>query len=105
MRTTPLRVAKGFVTILEREGDSLGPMGDDAGTAGTTRVRARVARSMFVASIIGTLVALGFQLTTESRSPSLDEWGLPGAEGLLAIASGVVGFLIVRRTSNPTNSV
>ena len=31
-----------------------------------------------------------------------DQWGLPGFEGILAVVTASVGYLITRRTSNPT---
>jgi hypothetical protein len=56
---------------------------------------------LFATTIVLTAAAAWLHLTAEHTAIA-DEWGLPGAEGLLAVATALVGFLIARRTSNPT---
>jgi hypothetical protein len=64
-------------------------------------VRVRLALALFATTIALTAVAGWIHLTAE-RTTIVDEWGLPGAEGMLAVSCAFVGLLIARRTSNPT---
>ena len=63
--------------------------------------RGRVAMVLFATTMALTAAAAWLHLTAE-RTTIADEWGLPGAEGMLAVATAFVGFVILRRTSNPT---
>ena len=63
--------------------------------------RRRLALFMFATSMVVTATAAAFHLKAEATA-SADQWGLPGFEGALAVASALVGYLIARRTSNPT---
>jgi hypothetical protein len=56
---------------------------------------------LFATTIALTAAAAWLHLTAE-RTTIADEWGLPGAEGILAVGTALVGVLIARRTSNPT---
>lgn len=63
--------------------------------------RGRLAMVLFATTIALTAAAAWLHLTAE-RTTIADEWGLPGAEGILAVGTALVGVLIARRTSNPT---
>lgn len=64
--------------------------------------RARVAAIavLFGGCLITTAAALWMQLTTVKAEVD-DAWGFAGMEGMLAVAFGAVGYLILQRTSNP----
>ena len=66
-----------------------------------SETRARLAVVIFSISMALTSGAAWIHLTAE-RTTIADEWGLPGFEGILAVATASVGLLIARRTSNPT---
>ena len=63
--------------------------------------RSHVALGLFALSGTITSAALALHLTAEA-GPAVDQWGLPGFEGILAVVTGGVGYLILRSTSNPT---
>ena len=67
----------------------------------TTRRRGWTAGSMYGLSLATSAFALWLQVTAEQGRVD-DAWGFAGMEGLLALAFGTVGFVILRRTSNPT---
>ncbi|MGH2808381.1 MAG: hypothetical protein ACRDKT_14020 [Actinomycetota bacterium] len=68
-----------------------------------TKARARKALAIFVLSMGVTAVAAWFHVTDGAWV--LGEWGLPGFEGMVAVTFGVMGFVIARRTSNPTGFI
>ncbi|MDQ3963815.1 MAG: hypothetical protein M3277_07895 [Actinomycetota bacterium] len=59
-----------------------------------------VAVPFFVASALLSIAALGISLSR--HNPNFrDEWGLPGFEGVLALSFASVGFIVMKRSSNP----
>lgn len=83
----------------ERTTGTVGLMGSrKAKTDGT---RAGLALGLFATSMVVTAVAAAFHVSAEA-GPTADQWGLPGFEGVLAVVTALVGYLIARRTSNPT---
>jgi hypothetical protein len=55
---------------------------------------------MYGVSLATSSFALWLQITADQGKVD-DAWGFAGMEGLLALAFGTVGFVILRRTSNP----
>lgn len=60
---------------------------------------------MLFAVSIAVTAAAGVLHAVVNAAPVADQWGLPGFEGVLALVTASVGFLITRRTSNPTGWV
>lgn len=69
--------------------------------AARPRARTPVALGFLALSTTITGAALVLHLNAEA-APEVDQWGLPGFEGILAVVTASIGYLILRSTSNPT---
>src|SRR5688572_28625792 len=73
----------------------------DTAPTGFSPARKNLALGFLVASLLLTAAAAILH-ATGGAPPGADQWGLPGFEGILAVVTAGVGYLIARRTSNPT---